>query len=207
MAGRLRQGLIGCAAVVVLAGAAIWTLVAAGLIRVLPGPAVSPPGQAVLPPPAMAVAAPEATTLAIPVAGVRREDIRPSWGDARDGGARAHRGIDIMAPRGTPVIAAAPGTVEKLFESRAGGTTLYVRSPSRRVIYYYAHLAGYAPGVREGVIVRTGDPLGYAGDTGNAGAGNYQLHFGVAMTRPDERWHQGVDVDPYPLLAGKPAPR
>lgn len=112
-----------------------------------------------------------------------------------------------MAPAGTLVIAAAPGTVEKLWQSAAGGITLYVRSPQRRVVFYYAHLAGYTPGLHEGQVVRRGDPLGYVGDTGNAGAGNFHLHFGVSLTQPDQRWHQGLDVDPYPLLAGKPAPR
>lgn len=112
-----------------------------------------------------------------------------------------------MAPLGTLVTAAAPGTIEKLFDSAAGGTTLYVRSPQRRVVYYYAHLSGYAPGVHEGQSVRTGQPLGYVGDTGNAGAGNYHLHFGVSLTQPQQRWYQGVDIDPYPLLAAKPAPR
>ena len=76
-----------------------------------------------------------------------------------------------MAPRGTPVLAAAGGTVEKLFESERGGHTLYVRSPDGRWIYYYAHLDAYAPGVREGRRCAPGEPIGYVGDTGNAGRG------------------------------------
>ena len=68
-----------------------------------------------------------------------------------------------------------------------------------------AAVAGYALGVREGLVVKAGDPLGYVGDTGNAGAGNYHLHFGVALTTPEQRWHEGTDIDPYPLLAGKTA--
>jgi murein DD-endopeptidase MepM/ murein hydrolase activator NlpD len=149
----------------------------------------------------------QAGALAVPVRGVAEGALQDSWNDARGGGTRGHHGTDIMAASGTPVIAAAPGQVEKLFESRLGGTTLYVRSPDRRWIYYYAHLAGYAPGVHEGQQVQTGDPLGFVGDTGDAGPGNYHLHFGVQRMRPSERWWEGQDVNPYPLLAGKPSSR
>ena len=137
----------------------------------------------------------------VPVVGVAPAAITPSWGDAREGGARAHHGNDIIAPAGTPVVAAAAGTVEKLFQSAAGGTTAYVRSPDGRMSFYYAHLAGYAAGLREGLRVRPGDPIGFVGDTGNAGAGNYHLHFGVSRMRPGERWWAGLPVDPYPMLA------
>jgi murein DD-endopeptidase MepM/ murein hydrolase activator NlpD len=112
-----------------------------------------------------------------------------------------------MAPGGTPVIAAAPGRIEKLFQSGLGGITLYVRSPDRRWTYYYAHLAGYAAGIREGMAVKTGDLLGYVGDTGDAGAGNYHLHFGLTRMQPGERWYQGENVNPYPMLAGTRSPR
>ena len=104
----------------------------------------SAPGQA---------AAGRGGPLAIPVAGVARSAIADSWEDSREGGARQHHGTDIMAPGGTLVTAAAPGTIEKLFQSVAGGTTLYVRSPSRLWVYYYAHLSGYAPGIHECQLV------------------------------------------------------
>ena len=145
--------------------------------------------------------------LAVPVAGVPRKAIANSWNDARGGGLRGHHGTDIMAPSGTPVVAAAPGRVEKLFRSALGGITLYVRSPDRRWTYYYAHLAGYAAGIREGMAVKAGDRLGYVGDTGDAGAGNYHLHFGLTKMQPGERWYQGENVNPYPLLAGSRSPR
>jgi len=141
------------------------------------------------------------------VAGVARSAISDSWGDPRQNGLRAHHGTDIMAPSGTLVTAAAPGTVEKLWNSAAGGTTIYVRSPQRNWTYYYAHLSGYAPGLHEGQVVKTGDPLGYVGDTGDAGAGNFHLHFGLTRTSPDQHWYQGEDVNPYPYLAGKPSQR
>ncbi len=140
--------------------------------------------------------------LTIPVAGVAPAAIADSWGDAREGGARGHHGTDIMAPGGTPVLAAADGTVEKLFDSRLGGTTLYIRSPDRRWVYYYAHLSDYAPGIAEGVAVQAGQPIAYVGDTGDAGPGNTHLHFGVQRMRAGEGWWQGRDVNPYPLLAG-----
>lgn len=147
-----------------------------------------------------------APALLVPVAGVDRGAIQDSWGQARSEG-RQHHGTDIPAPAGTPVLAAADGTIEKLFASRLGGTTLYERSPDRRWTYYYAHLAGYAPGVQEGRPVRAGQPIGFVGDTGDAGAGNYHLHFGLTRTTPDQRWYQGEDVNAYPLLAGGAAAR
>ncbi|MGI4733082.1 MAG: M23 family metallopeptidase [Janthinobacterium lividum] len=141
--------------------------------------------------------------LTVPVAGMARVAIADSWGDARAGGTRAHHGTDLIAPVGTPVVAAAPGRVEKLFHSALGGNTLYERSPDGRWLYYYAHLAGYVPGLHEGQAVRPGEPLGYVGDTGDAGAGNYHLHFGLTRVTPDQHWWQGQDVDPFPLLAGR----
>ena len=148
-----------------------------------------------------------AGTLAVPVAGIPRGALRDNWGDPRGGGTRTHHGTDIIAPGGTPVRAAAPGTIEKLFQSDLGGTTLYVRSPDRRWTYYYAHLSGYAPGVREGMAVNANDTIAFVGDTGDAGPGNYHLHFGMTRMDPQQKWYQGVDVDPYPYLAGKALPR
>ncbi len=145
--------------------------------------------------------------LVIPVQGVRAAEITDTWGQSRENGARAHEGTDIMAPGGTPVLAAAAGTVEKLFDSGAGGHTLYIRSRDGRWRYYYAHLAAYAAEMREGLGVRAGQHIGFVGDTGNAGPGNYHLHFGVARIAPGERWYQGTPVNPYPLLAGSARPR
>ena len=145
--------------------------------------------------------------LTVPVAGYPRGAITDNWGDARGGGSRRHHGTDIMAPGGATVVAAAPGRVEKLFESELGGTTLYLRSADRRWIYYYAHLSGYAPGVVEGMRVRAGQALGYVGDTGDAGPGNYHLHFGMQRMQAGQRWYQGEDVDPYRWLTGRVADR
>ncbi len=150
----------------------------------------------------VAVERTSAGTLVLPVRGVRWTDIRDSWGESRSGGSRGHTGTDIMAAGGTPVVAAADGMVEKLFYSDGGGgITAYVRAPDRRLSYYYAHLANYAPGLREGMPVRAGETIGTVGDTGNAGTGNTHLHFGIERLLPDEAWHQGRAIDPYPLLA------
>ena len=146
--------------------------------------------------------------LAIPVAGIRPEQLADTYTQSRAGGARAHNAIDIMAPRGTPVMAAAPGTVEKLYFSRGGGgISAYVRSPDRRWIYYYAHLDAYAPGLREGQVLRQGDPVGTVGFTGNANPAGPHLHFAVHAMEEGESWHEGTAVNPYPLLAGPSARR
>lgn len=130
--------------------------------------------------------------LAIPVSGVSIADLYDSFDDPRSSD-RDHQAIDIMAPRGTPVIAAMPGTVEKLFLSDAGGTTAYVRSDDGRWIAYYAHLDAYAAGLAEGKRLKRGDPIGTVGDSGNAAGGSPHVHVEV--------WpHGGEPLDPKPIL-------
>ena len=141
--------------------------------------------------------------LAIPVPGVKPGQLVDTYTQARAGGARSHDAIDIIAAEGTPVVAAADGTVEKLFFSAGGGNTLYVSSPDRRWTYYYAHLQGYAPGLAEGQRVRRGQPIGRVGHTGNAAGAGPHLHFAINRMQPGERWWQGSPINPYPLLAGK----
>jgi len=144
------------------------------------------------------------TGLAVPVDGIRPSELADTYTQSRSGGARVHNAIDIMAPRGRPVIAAAPGTVEKLFYSRGGGgITAYVRSPDRRLLYYYAHLDAYASGLREGKQVERGTPIGTVGFTGNANPSGPHLHFAVYRMGPDDTWYEGDPINPYPLLAGK----
>jgi murein DD-endopeptidase MepM/ murein hydrolase activator NlpD len=142
--------------------------------------------------------------LAIPVAGVRADQLVDTFTQSRAGGARVHDAIDIMAPEGTPVLAAAPGKVEKLFLSEGGGgITAYVRSPDGRWSYYYAHLQGYAPGLNEGQEVQRGQLVGRVGYTGNANPEGPHLHFAINRMQPGEKWWQGSPINPYPLLAGK----
>lgn len=138
--------------------------------------------------------------LVVPVEGVRREALVDTWGQSRAGGARVHEAIDIAARRGTPVLAAADGTVEKLFQSVRGGITVYVRSPDRRRIYYYAHLDRYAPGLAERQRIWAGDLLGFVGSTGDALPDAPHLHFAIEQVEPGAGWWQGRAVNPYPLL-------
>ncbi len=142
--------------------------------------------------------------LVIPVQGKLPRDLTDTFSAARAGGARIHDAIDIMAAEGTPVIAAAPGKVEKLFLSKPGGMTIYVRSPDGRMIYYYAHLRDYAPGLAEGQQVAAGQRLGSVGHTGNASPDGPHLHFALMQTTPEAKWYQPtVAVNPYPLLVGR----
>ena len=146
--------------------------------------------------------------LAIPVAGLKAEQLVDTYTQARAGGARSHDAIDIMAPLGTPVIAAAPGKVEKLFFSQGGGgITAYVRSDDGRWSYYYAHLNAYAPSLKEGQRIERGAPIGTVGATGNANPAGPHLHFAINRMNPGEKWYQGTAINPYPLLAGKPVNR
>jgi murein DD-endopeptidase MepM/ murein hydrolase activator NlpD len=145
--------------------------------------------------------------LAIPVVGVKASQLVDTYTQARAGGARRHDAIDIMAPAGKPVVAAAPGRVEKLFNSQGGGITAYVRSNDGRWMFYYAHLSAYAPGLREGQALPRGALVGFVGATGNANPAGPHLHFAINRMEPGEKWWQGTAINPYPLLAAKPASR
>ncbi|MFM5917716.1 MAG: M23 family metallopeptidase [Novosphingobium sp.] len=147
---------------------------------------------------------PKGANLIIPVQGVQPGQLSDTFSQARANGARVHDAIDIMAPRGTPVLAATGGTVEKLFNSAAGGTTIYVRSPDRRFIYYYAHLDHYAPGLHEGQQLRQGELIGAVGSTGNASPDGPHLHFAIQVTTPEAKWYEpSTAINPYPLLTGR----
>jgi murein DD-endopeptidase MepM/ murein hydrolase activator NlpD len=161
-----------------------------------------PPAPAAAPAPSRAELVLGPSGLAIPVAGIKREQLSDTFTQARTGG-RVHDAIDIMAPHGTPVVAAAPGTLEKLFFSNGGGgITAYVRSPDGQWTFYYAHLQDYAPGLHEGQAIRQGDLIGHVGSTGNASPEGPHLHFAVHRMAAGEKWYQGQAVNPYPLLAG-----
>lgn len=144
-------------------------------------------------------AAAESPRLIVPVAGVRRQELRDSFGAARSGG-RAHLGIDIMAREGTPVLAAANGVVVKRDSSGLGGISLYQRDLDGATIYFYAHLSRYRTGIKEGDLVRQGEVIAYVGHTGNAQASAPHLHFGVFTVTDPNRWWHGRDLNPYPLL-------
>jgi murein DD-endopeptidase MepM/ murein hydrolase activator NlpD len=135
------------------------------------------------------------------VANIAPSALTDTFTQSRAGGARVHNAIDIMAPTGTPVIAAVAGTVEKLFLSDEGGKVIYIRSPDKQTITYYAHLDAYAPSLREGDRVRQGQVLGTVGYSGNASPEAPHLHFAVMRTSPDKEWYEPSEsLNPYPLL-------
>lgn len=163
-------------------------------------PAPTAPSAKAIPAPAPVVAVRD---YVIPVAGIRPDHLTDTFTAARAGGARVHDAIDIMAPRGTPVVAATAGTIEKLFTSKPGGLTIYVRSADKRTITYYAHLDAYAPGLAEKQEVRQGQQLGTVGSTGNADPAAPHLHFAIMQTTPESAWWEpAVSINPYPLLTG-----
>jgi murein DD-endopeptidase MepM/ murein hydrolase activator NlpD len=137
--------------------------------------------------------------LIIPVAGVRPEQLIDTFADSRSEG-RLHDAIDIPAPAETPVLAAADGKILKLFQSERGGTTIYQLGPNQELVFYYAHLSRYADGLAEGNVVRQGEVIAFVGDTGNAGTGNYHLHFSIAAVSDPKRYWEGTNINPYPLL-------
>lgn len=138
--------------------------------------------------------------LLVPVQGVRAADVPDTFNERRGAGTRSHEALDILAPRGTPVLAADDGRVTKLFTSKAGGLTVYVLAPGDRVIAYYAHLDRYREGLTEGAAVRRGDVLGYVGSTGDADAAAPHLHFALAVVGDPHRWWAGTPIDPKPYL-------
>ena len=137
--------------------------------------------------------------LVIPVAGVRPDQLIDTFSDARTDG-QTHNAIDISAPAGTPVLAVADGEVVRLFQNERGGTTIYQLSADKKLVFYYAHLQAYAKILQERKTIRQGDVIAYVGDTGNAGAGNYHLHFSIAILGDPKRYWEGTNINPYPLL-------
>lgn len=139
--------------------------------------------------------------LVVPVAGISPAHLRDSFTAVRDGGARQHNAIDIMAGHGTPVVAADSGRILRLGRSSLGGITVYATDPAEQLVYYYAHLSGYREGLAEGMPIARGDTIGFVGSSGNASPDAPHLHFQV-MLMPAERrnfWN-GEPVNPYPAL-------
>jgi len=137
--------------------------------------------------------------IALPVFGVAADQLRDSFAEARGGGLRTHRAMDIMAPMGTPVIAAVDGSIRKIYTSKAGGLTVYQFDRDERRLYYYAHLDAYANGLAEGAFVKQGTVIGYVGTTGNTN-GTPHLHFSIEDLPPSKEWWKGQPVNPYPIL-------
>ncbi len=197
---------------------AVWIVVGSVMLDLRPGEA-APEGDPLPPPTAqetfagkagapaqdmVQISQPEAREtdqLIVPVLEVRPTDLVDTYSDERGAGTRFHEAIDIMAAEGTSVVAAAPGTVERLFNSDVGGNTIYIRSTDRETIHYYAHLDEYAPGLQEGQQIRRGQRLGTVGSTGNASPDAPHLHFAILRTTPDAQWWEpATALNPYPLL-------
>jgi len=140
-----------------------------------------------------------ARSLLVPVEGLEARQLRDTFEDPRTG--HVHEALDILAPRGTPVLAADDGVVRKLFTSRYGGLTVYQFDPSEMYCYYYAHLDRYAEGLAEGRLVRRGERVGYVGTTGNAPPQTPHLHFAIFKLGPEKRWWEGVAINPFPVWA------
>ncbi|MBB3814445.1 murein DD-endopeptidase MepM/ murein hydrolase activator NlpD [Xanthomonas arboricola] len=178
---------------------------AAAAPAVAASPSTGTAGAADAPAVAASAPSPDAASagsgLLIPVQGISSGQLQNTFTDARSEG-RVHDAIDILAPTGTPVIAVADGTVEKLFNSERGGLTIYQFDPAGTYCYYYAHLERYADGLAEKQSIRRGQIIGYVGSTGNADPAAPHLHFEIHRLGPEKQWWKGEVLNPYPVLHG-----
>jgi murein DD-endopeptidase MepM/ murein hydrolase activator NlpD len=138
-----------------------------------------------------------AKDLRLPIDDADVKAMQGQFGDRRDGGARGHEAVDILAPRGTPVHAVENGTIARLFLSKLGGITVYQFEPTGRFCDYYAHLERYAEGLREGQPNARGPVIGYVGTSGNAPPDTPHLHFAIFELTPEKHWWEGTPLDPW----------
>ena len=124
-----------------------------------------------------------------PVKGATNKSIGSFYGDQRDGGKRKHEGIDIFAPKGTPVVAPTSGLITRVSTGGLGGKIIWMNDTKRRHSYYFAHLD--SQWVKSGIRVKQGDTLGTVGNTGNARYTPSHLHFGV---------YQRTSIDPIAYI-------
>jgi peptidoglycan LD-endopeptidase LytH len=136
--------------------------------------------------------------LGMPLANLDAKTLQDTFNDARNG--HKHEALDIVAPRGTPVLAVAEGNVAKLFNSKQGGLTVYQFDNTQQYAFYYAHLDHYAPNLKEGMLLRKGDTIGYVGNTGDAAPNAPHLHFAVFQLGPEKNWWKGTPLNPLPML-------
>jgi len=136
--------------------------------------------------------------IVIPVAGVEKTKLRDDFDAIHSG--HAHHAIDILAPRGTPVLAADGGRILRIGPNPLGGNTVYTTDPLGREVYYYAHLDAYQPGLAVGATIARGDTLGIGGTTGNAPKDTPHLHFQVMRMPSDGKYWDGEPINPYPLF-------
>ena len=201
---RLAHFLPALAIVTAACGPAIRPL---GPLAPIPAPPIeSPEPPSESPPPAAPLARTDEDylrdrELMVPVDGVRPEKVPDTYWQVREGGARTHQAVDILAPRGTPVLSVDSGTVLRLTKNTLGGITIYATDPEKRFVFYYAHLERYAEGLLEGKPVAQGEVIGYVGTTGNAPKNTPHLHFQVMRFVDARQWWNGPPFDPRPYLA------
>ena len=143
--------------------------------------------------------------LMVPIPGLVPARVPDNFHEKR--GTREHQAVDLMSPKGTPILSVDDGRVLKLFTSVAGGLTIYATDPATRVVYYYAHLDSYRTGLREGELLKQGDVIGYVGNTGDASSGAPHLHFALGELGPDRQWYRTTPLDPKGLFTRQGAPR
>lgn len=140
--------------------------------------------------------------LMVPVHGVSRRQLRDTYSAPRSGG-RAHLALDIMAKKGTRVLAVDDGYILRIADNELGGRTLYLTDPSRRFVYYYAHLDKRVYGLQEGQRVKRGQLLATVGTSGNAPKDAPHLHFQLLQMAPGKQWWTGAPINPLPYLRKK----
>lgn len=140
--------------------------------------------------------------LMVPVHGISPDQIPDTYWAKRDGG-RLHHAVDIMAARGTPIVATTDGVVLRVGQNKTGGIVVYTTDSERRFVYYYAHLERVHERMREGLPIAQGDVLGYVGTTGNAPPNAPHLHFQVMRMPDDDHYWEGMPVDVRPYLVKK----
>ncbi len=167
----------------------------------LPPPQAPAPSEVAVPTADAPVAPPNVAELLrgrrlmVPVDGVGVDRLVDSFDAQRADGVRRHFAMDILASRGTAVLAADDGSILRMGFNALGGLTIYQVDPERRFVYYYAHLDRYAGTLRDGSVVSRGDVIGYVGSTGNASPSAPHLHFQVLVYR--ERYWEGESVNPF----------
>ncbi|TVZ52446.1 murein DD-endopeptidase MepM/ murein hydrolase activator NlpD [Dokdonia sp. Hel_I_53] len=132
-----------------------------------------------------------------PVSNKGNKAVQSFWGDSRGGGKRSHKGIDIFASRGTPVIASTNGIVTSTGERGLGGKQVWIRDGFFGQSLYYAHLDSII--ARSGQRVKIGDTLGLVVNTGNARTTPPHLHFGI--------YNRSGAVNPYPFVKHQQIPK
>lgn len=138
----------------------------------------------------------------LPVAGADMSRVDDTFNDGRDGGERTHHAIDILAPRGTPILSADDGRILRMSTNTLGGISMYTVDSDARLVYYYAHMDRYNDAMSPGRAIVKGDTLGFVGTTGNAPKDTPHLHFQVMRWPADGKYWNGEPIDPFEALGG-----